>query len=262
MWLFCNYFALFAKYFIVIYFFVIRLWITAYKKLFPIVLTSLHFGEYIESTWGKWFYIGMNPYHIIGIIAFSTLIYASLVTGLVWLGMSLFYSMICIYSAALWLMFSMQHRANQECAGRDRRYRPAEINNISFGTGTALENSYTSLNVGIGDVYITKKQVGKSSGPVVIHEPGSTFESWEECNAQSLESECTRNSIRSGDAQISDVREYVEHLRRLRGAQRRSITRASVRRASGSRARARAGFKSTAVLSSRISLEGQQTSKS
>jgi len=212
------------------------------------VLTSLHFGEYIESSSGKWFYIGMNPYHIIGIIAFSTLIYASLVTGLVWLGMSLFYSMVCIYGAAFWLMFSMQHRAKQECAGRDRRYRPAELANIgSFYSGfadTFAEPTGLSSNANNSSY----EHARSSREPLIVEQPNSLLTG---DNTASLLPESKRKSIESGDADVSDVREYVEHLRKLRGAQQRSIIRASVRQASGSRARSRAGFKSTAALGNR-----------
>ena len=208
------------------------------------MLTILHFGEYIESTRDNWFYIAMNPYHIIGIIAFSTLIYASLVTGLVWLGMSLFYSMICIYAAALWLVVSMQQRAKQECAGRDRRYRTAEISH--FGS----RFSEFGEAPGIGNVDSSAFIATESNSLQIVSDTARR-------NIQSRVSK--EDSVNADSVHLGDVREYVEHLGRLRGAQRRSIARAS----SASATRSRAGFNNgVSALQKQSSLQTRQTSTS
>ena len=191
----------------------------------------------------------MNPYHIVGIIAFSTLIYASLVTALVWLGMSLFYSMICIYAAALWVMLSMQHRAKQECVSRDRRFRTAEIS--TFGPRYSRFGDISCFNeVGYSELGAFS---GNTNAPFVKE---SISEKTESANVQKSNSPemagttgsqanlCVKASANSDEFHISDVREYVEHLRRLRRVQRRSLRRSSLRSAS----RVRAGFKSTAGL--------------
>jgi len=184
-----------------------------YKNLCLFVLTVLHFGEYIESSTDNWFYLTMNPYHIIGIIAFSTLVYASLVTGLVWLGMPLFYSMVFLYAAALWLMVSMQQRAKQECAGRDRRYRSAEIQN--FGSRSA-NPAFTSWQTDS----LADQSVNSNAGSQALS--GETIGRITESVGNSA------NPAKSAEVHISDVREYAEHLHRLRRLRRRSHSRASV----------------------------------
>ena len=208
----------------------------------------------------------MNPYHIVGIIAFSTLIYASLVTGLVWLGMSLFYSMICIYAAALWVMLSMQHRAKQECVSRDRRFRAAEISTFGARYSGFSDLSYFN-EVGYSEPVASSGNTNSSFAKESIGEE------MESANVQSLNlvqkqdsseasattgskaNDCVKSSANCEEFHISDVREYVEHLRRLRRVQRRSLRRSSLRSAS----RVRAGFKSTAGLQDQVS---HQSSKS
>jgi len=152
----------------------------------------------------------MHPYHIIGIIAFSTLVYASLVTGLVWLGMSLFYSMICLYASALWVMVSMQQRAKQECAGRDRRYRTSEI--PSFGPRVG-NSGFTDQRREPFTDHVTRSLSSETNRKSI----GRIIESGGE----------SANYSKSAEVRIRDVREYAEHLHSLRRLQRRSNTHVS-----------------------------------
>lgn len=53
----------------------------------------------------------MNPYQVIGLIIVCTSVFVSVVAGLTYLGVPLFAAFIGVYLATIWMMISMQKRA-------------------------------------------------------------------------------------------------------------------------------------------------------
>lgn len=63
----------------------------------------------------------MNPYQIVGIIAASMLVFASIVATLTWLGLPLLVAFLGVYVVTMWFMIGMQKRAQQSCQFREQR---------------------------------------------------------------------------------------------------------------------------------------------
>ena len=55
----------------------------------------------------------MNPYQVMGIIVFCTIVFAGVVTLLTMQGIHLLHAFIGVYLVAVWFMLSMQRRARE-----------------------------------------------------------------------------------------------------------------------------------------------------
>ncbi len=69
----------------------------------------------------------MNPYQIMGIIAFCTIVFAGVVSLLIMQGMHILLAFLVVYLFAVWCMLGMQRRARDSYdAGDDLRSRRSE----------------------------------------------------------------------------------------------------------------------------------------
>ena len=69
----------------------------------------------------------MNPYQVMGIIAFCTIVFAGVVSLLTMQGMHILLAFLVVYLFAVWCMLGMQRRARDSYdAGDDFRSRRGE----------------------------------------------------------------------------------------------------------------------------------------
>ena len=69
----------------------------------------------------------MNPYQVMGIIAFCTIVFAGVVSLLTMQGMHILLAFLVVYLFAVWCMLGMQRRARDSYdAGDDVRSRRSE----------------------------------------------------------------------------------------------------------------------------------------
>ena len=69
----------------------------------------------------------MNPYQVMGIIAFCTIVFAGVVSLLTMQGMHILLAFLVVYLFAVWCMLGMQRRARESYeAGDDLRSRRSE----------------------------------------------------------------------------------------------------------------------------------------
>lgn len=106
------------------------------------MLTLLHLREYIK------FKVtdrraAVNPYYMIGFIAISMVVYATLVAAVTLTGVSIGVGMIIVYAVMLGCMLSMQKRARQAYVPQAERRRSPVVTTAGFSAPIA-----TSISLG------------------------------------------------------------------------------------------------------------------
>lgn len=100
----------------------------------------------------------VNPYQVIGLIAVCTLVFAAVVAGLTYAGIPLFAAFVGVYLATIWMMLSMQKRAQQAADNSYQSLNPYRINDRRRSFGPAFARSAnddmtrTSINVSDSDL--------------------------------------------------------------------------------------------------------------
>lgn len=98
----------------------------------------------------------MNPYQVMGIIAFCTIVFVGVVSLLTMQGMHILLAFLIVYLFAVWCMLGMQRRARDSYdAGDDLRLRRNEQEPLTSrvrtrdfpGSGRAGSNRVEQLRV-------------------------------------------------------------------------------------------------------------------
>lgn len=103
----------------------------------------------------------MNPYQVIGLIIVCTLVFVAVVAGLTYAGVPLFAAFIGVYLATIWMMISMQKRAQQagDLAGySDYRYsNENRRRSIGYPVTRSANDDFVSA-----DLVVTNNDFAKS----------------------------------------------------------------------------------------------------